>query len=225
MHLQLGGDRADRPLLSMVIAQDLRLKLRGNRHALVLLQPFEPCGGGAKSLGGRNPGSDSHTSSSAKAEASENRRWMAVPSPPPNPGTTNHPAALTVNPDASRFFAAAGNGELVRRERSARAGLPDSVRPRRVGRDGGPPSRNRWRNRPDRGRSNCKPAPTYGSGRTEKIGPASPLPRSRRMNVDETRDGWNTAPACVPGALWGVALRPSLAVEKKRPPAFLSAAS
>ena len=45
------------------------------------------------------------------------------------------------------------------------------------------------------------------------------------MGVDETRDEWDIAPACVPGALWGVALSSSLAVENKRPPAFFPAAS
>ena len=221
VHLQLRGDRSDRPLLGMVIAQDLRLKLRGNRHAHVLLQPFETSGGGARSLGERNPGSGGHTSSSAIAEASGNRRWMAVPSPPPSPGTANHPAALTVNPDASRFFAGAGNGGRARRERGARAGLPDSARPRCAGPDAALPAHNRRRNRLGRGRNSCRSAPASGSGRTEKIGPAPPVLRSSRTGVDETHDGWNTGPACVPGALWGVALSPAWPLRKSaRPPSF-----
>jgi hypothetical protein len=36
MHPQLGGDGADRPLLGVVIAQDLRLEFRGNGHVRVL---------------------------------------------------------------------------------------------------------------------------------------------------------------------------------------------
>ena len=41
-----------------------------------------------------------------------------------------------------------------------------------------------------------------------------------RTHVDETCAGWDTASACVPGTVWGVALKPSLAVEIERPPAF-----
>ena len=89
VHLQLGGDGANLPLLNVVIAQDLRLGLRGNGHAQVLLgQSFETCGGGARSLGGRNPGSGSRTNGSAAARLAENRRWRTVLSPPPGLGTS-----------------------------------------------------------------------------------------------------------------------------------------
>ena len=114
VHVQLPGDGAGPPLLDVVIAQDLRLKIRGNSHAWLLRghtgQRFEGPGGGAESLDGRIAGSRSRTSGSVLAAALANRPWMAVCLPPPGPVTANHPAAPEVNPDASRFFAVPGNG-------------------------------------------------------------------------------------------------------------------
>ena len=126
-----------------------------------------------------------------------------------------------MNPDASRFLAGAGAGGRARHERSGRACLPDSARPPRAGPGAALLGRSRWRNRPAPGRSNCRRSRVYGSGRIGKAGLApwrSHL--GSRTDVDETRAGWNTAPACVPGTVWGAALKPSLAVEIERPPAF-----
>ena len=160
VHMQLPGDGAGPPLLDVVIAQDLRLEVRGNSHAWLLRghtgQRFEDPGGGAENLDGRIAGSRSRTSGSVLAAALANRRWMAVCLPPPGPVTANHPAALEVNPDASRFFAVPGNGGRATHGRSGRGGLSGSAALPRVGLGAGPRGRSLQRSRSGPGRSSCR---------------------------------------------------------------------
>jgi hypothetical protein len=55
------------------------------------------------------------------------------------------------------------------------------------------------------GRSRGRSAPGRGSGRTEKIAQLHQPVGPRHTDVDETRNGWDTAPAYVLGTMWGVA--------------------
>jgi hypothetical protein len=112
----------------MVIAQDLRLEFRGDGHAQVLFgQRFENLDGGAGSLGEQNPDSGNRTNGSATSGVWKNRRWTASRLRPPGSATANHPAAVAVNRDASRFFAGSDNCGPARHERCGLGGWSDSA--------------------------------------------------------------------------------------------------
>jgi hypothetical protein len=81
---------------------------------------------------------------------------MAVDLPPLGPLTANHPVALVVNPDASRFFAVAGNGGLATHGRCDRGGSFDSVGPRRVVPDAALPAHSHRRSKSGHDRNNCR---------------------------------------------------------------------
>src|ERR1700685_2551665 len=110
MHMQLTGDRTNRPLLGMVVTQDPRLDIRRCHHGLapsghVVVGP-EGDHGGAKTPDGRGPGTAARTNGSAgppteAAHPGSSRRSRSSASRTAN----NHPAVVGVNPDASLFLA------------------------------------------------------------------------------------------------------------------------
>ena len=154
---------------------------------------------------------------------SENCPDMARCLPPPGLVTADHPVAVAVNPDASRFFAGRDNCGPARHERCGHGGWSDSACRQHAGHDGGPPAHSRRRSRSGRGRSSCKSAPGHGTGRIGRTG--QPYPRSvpgRRTDVDEIGDGWNTALAFVPGTMWGVAPNPTWPLRESAAPIFQS---
>jgi hypothetical protein len=106
MHPQLLGDGTHRPLLDMVIAQDLHLELRRNGHGKVLGHGSRRRGGG-ESRGG--PGAD-------KGDRSDGNAIPAAATGPAPPGSQAavHRADPWVNPDASRFYAAGSAGPAPR---------------------------------------------------------------------------------------------------------------
>jgi hypothetical protein len=62
----------------------------------------------------------------------------------------------------------------------------------------GPPVHSRRHSKSGRGRSSCRRAPGPGSGRTGTDGQEFPQAQLR-PGMDDVRNGWNTAPACVLG--------------------------
>ena len=73
------------------------------------------------------------------------------------------------------------------------------------------------RSKSGHGRSGCRPAPEFGSARTETVGQSSP-PRAT-AHMDAFGNDWNTAPACVLSTVWGTASIRDLAVEVGAVPA------
>ena len=157
VHMQLPGDGSGPPLLDMVIAQDLRLKVRGNGHAQLLCGlKFEDPSGGAGSFGERIPGSGSRTSGIAMLAVLQSRPEISVCLPPPGPVTANHPAVLAVNPDASRFFAGLDNCGPAKHGRYGHGGSSGSAGRRRVARCGALAAHSLRRNRSGPCRSRCR---------------------------------------------------------------------
>src|SRR5271167_3118763 len=105
MHVQLIGDGADRPLLGVVITQDLSFDIRWCHHGRA---PFgrvaTDLDGGARNPDGRGPHSAAHTNGSARPAAGDvhlnlSRRSRSAASP----AVDNHLAVVRVNRDASLF--------------------------------------------------------------------------------------------------------------------------
>ena len=63
VHVQLTGDGADAPFLDVIIAQNLRLKLKRDGHGALLVSDRRPTGAGTRC--GHGAGSDIRTSGSA----------------------------------------------------------------------------------------------------------------------------------------------------------------
>ena len=105
MHPQLLGDRADRPFLNMVIAQDLRLELRGNGHDDVLFAGSKDLGSVAESRGAQTPNKDGDKD--GRAIGVGPRVPLASPSLP-RCRTALPGVGPVVNPDASLYFFAPG---------------------------------------------------------------------------------------------------------------------
>jgi len=120
-----------------------------------------------------------------------------------------------VNPDASRSFGRASGGHAPHGSPD-RGGLPGSAARRRAGNDVEPSARTRQRSKSGRGRSSCRRAPEPGTERTGTAAPVLP-PDPLRPGMDGVRNGWNTAPACVLGTVWGTASNPDLAVRSSAP--------
>jgi hypothetical protein len=170
-----------------------------------------PCGPTASSVG--------HTSGSARthprrgmapqrrsrAPQAERLQW------PSRPSAHQHPEATMGNPDASRSFAAHASDRYVPHGPGDRAGLPDSVGRPLAGPVAALPARSRRHSKSGRGRNSCRSAPGPGSAHTGTAGPIL-LPDRPRQSMDGIRRGWNTAPACVLGTVWGTASNPDLAV-------------
>ena len=175
--------------------------------------------GGAGTPCGRTADNTGHTSGSARSVGRHRGMALQRRSKPPlparsqrlsRPPTPHHPEAAVGNPDASRSFGRASGGHAPHGSPD-RGGLPDSAARRRAGNDVEPSARTRQRSKSDRGRSSCRRALEPG---TERTGTAAPfLPPDRlRPGMDGVRNGWNTAPACVLGTVWGTASNPDLAV-------------
>ncbi len=163
-----------------------------------------PCGPTASSIG--------HTSGSARTQPRRgmaHRRRSKAPQArrlrrPLRPSTHQHPNAVVGNPDASRSFAGHASDCCAPHGPGDRAGLPDSVGQPSAEPGAALPARSRRRSKSGRGRNTCRSAPAPDSGHTGTAGP--PLPPDRpREGMDGIRSGWNTAPACVLGTVWGTA--------------------
>jgi hypothetical protein len=166
-----------------------------------------PAGGGAGSRYGRTAGSTGHTSGNTRTVV----RDLAIPwqhcsgtplavrsQQPPCPPTHHHPRAAVGNPDASRSFAGRASDRYAPHGSCDRGGSPGSAGWRRAGPDGGPPVHSRRHSKSGRGRSSCRRTPGPGSERTGTDGQG--LPQAQlRPGMDDVRNGWNTAPACVLG--------------------------
>ena len=130
---------------------------------------------------------------------------------PSRPSAHQHPSARVGNPDASRCFAGHASARCAPHGSGDRADLPDSVGQPPAEPGAAPPGRSCRHNKSGRGRNSCRSAPGPGSGRTGTAGLTLPPDRPRE-GMDGIRSGWNTAPACVLGTVWGTASNPGLAV-------------
>ena len=110
-----------------------------------------------------------------------------------------------MNPDASLSFAVRGTHAHVQHVCGDLDDLIGSVGPRRAAHCVETSERILARSRCCHGRSRGRSAPGRGSGRTEKIAQLHQPVGPRHTDVDETRNGWDTAPAYVLGTMWGVA--------------------
>ena len=108
------------------------------------------------------------------------------------------------NPDASRSFAGRASDAPVPRGPSDRDGSSGSADRQRAGRDIAPPAHSRRHSRSGHGRSSCRSAPERGNAYTRTAGPAL-APAQARPHMDDVRNAWNNAPACVLGTVWGTA--------------------
>jgi hypothetical protein len=97
----------------MVIAQDLRLDVRGNGHGDVLLDRSTGLGSAAKSGGEQAVDSDGRSDDSAIVAGSLCPSTIAPSRPLPGPQSADHPIEPGVNPDASRYFCAPGGGVIA----------------------------------------------------------------------------------------------------------------
>ena len=86
----------------------------------------------------------------------------------------DHPAAVGVNPDASLYFAARGNGGLFRRGPNVHSGFVDNAGLPGVEILGGPLANTPPHNTLDRGRNGYKSRPERDSAHTGKIDPPGP---------------------------------------------------
>jgi hypothetical protein len=123
---------------------------------------------------------------------------------PPRPPTQHHPPAVAGNPDASRCFAGRASDAPVPRGPADRDGSSGSADRQRAGRDIAPPAHSRRHSRSGHGRSSCRSAPERGNAYTRTAGPAL-APAQARPHMDDVRNAWNNAPACVLGTVWGTA--------------------
>jgi len=167
MHVQLTGDRAHRPLLDVVIAQDLSFDIRRCHHGRVPSGPvvasLDGDRGDAKSLGGRGSDTAARTNGSARpaAEAAHpglSRRSQSSASR----AAQDHQVAMEVNRDASLFRFARDIGVPARHARAARDGWSGNARRRHAGCRVGHVRRSRRHSRSGRGRSNCRSTPGRG---------------------------------------------------------------
>ena len=182
--------------------------------------------GGAGTHGERTAGSDIRTSgrtsspSDDPAMASLPRRGKltvgCLRSPPRSP-SPNHPRDVAGNPDASRCFVGRDSDRPAPHGSPDRGGWPGSAARPRAGRRAEPSVHSLVRSKSGHGRSGCRPAPEFGSARTETVGQSSPPRATARM--DAFGNDWNTAPACVLSTVWGTASIRDLAVEVGAVPA------
>ena len=204
---QLSGDGAGGPLLGMIVAQDLRFDVRWRHHGHVpsYRGSLDDRRGGAKIPDGRDPHSAARTNSSARPNAgADHPRLLHRSRSSASRKTSDHPAG--VNPDASRFCTAHGNGVPARHASAVPGGWLGNVRRRHAGRSGGRLRHSLRRSKSGHGRSSCRSAPGCGIVRRQ----TTALTRHRRDRidkryVDERHDCRDTHPACVPSTVWGTA--------------------
>ena len=136
---------------------------------------------------------------------------------PPRSPSPNHPRDVAGNPDASRCFVGRDSDRPAPHGSPDRGGWPGSAARPRAGRRAEPSVHSLVRSKSGHGRSGCRPAPEFGSARTETVGQSSPPRATARM--DAFGNDWNTAPACVLSTVWGTASIRDLAVEVGAVPA------
>ena len=136
---------------------------------------------------------------------------------PPRSPSPNHPRDVAGNPDASRCFVGRDSDRPAPHGSPDRGGWPGSAARPRAGRRAEPSVHSLVRSKSGHGRSGCRPAPEFGSARTETVGQSSP-PRAT-AHMDAFGNDWNTAPACVLSTVWGTASIRDLAVEVGAVPA------
>ena len=144
--------------------------------------------GGAGTHGERTAGSDIRTSgrtsspSDDPAMASLPRRGKltvgCLRSPPRSP-SPNHPRDVAGNPDASRCFVGRDSDRRAPHGSPDRGGWPGSAARPRAGRRAEPSVHSLVRSKSGHGRSGCRPAPEFGSARTETVGQSSPPGQQR----------------------------------------------
>ena len=131
--MQLPGDGANRPLLGVIVAQDLRFDVRRHHHGVWapsghIQHGRDDAGGDARTPDAAMAGSHDHTSGSVAPAAEARRRaerrhaW-----PSSRPPAADHPPAVWVNRDASLSSVATGSGPSGRRAAAGHAGSPDSA--------------------------------------------------------------------------------------------------
>jgi hypothetical protein len=213
VHVQLTGDGANRPFLSVIVAQDLDLDVRRNHHVRILSgrasASLDDGSGGAETLGGRDPGSGDRTSDNAKplAGAPHPRKPRRSQSPASRP-IEDHPTAASVNPDASLYCSAPGNDALARHGRAAHDGWSGSAVRRRPACGAALAARSRRRNKLGRDRNNCRSGFGRDNPHKEIVEPAVRHDaRTRKDQVDERHDCQDNHPAYVPSTVWGTASR------------------
>jgi hypothetical protein len=178
-----------------------------------------PANGAAGTLCGPTASSVDHTSGSARMHS---RRGMAcqrrskAPQAgrlrrPLRPSAHQHPKAGVGNPDASRSFAGHASDRCAPHGPGDRAGLPDSVGQPPAEPGAAPPERSRRHSKSGRGRNSGRSTPAPGSGHKDTAWPTLP-PDRPQDRMDGIQSGWDTAPACVLGTVWGTASNPDLAV-------------
>jgi hypothetical protein len=142
------------------------------------------------------------------------RQWPALPSladgprPPPHRPTQDHPEAA-VNPDASHSFAGRASACSASRGSCDHESTPGNAGRQRAAPRVAPPAHSRQHSKSARGRSSCRSAPASGSARTGTAARACPRLEPPPW-MDGGRNGWNNAPACVLGTVWGTASKPRL---------------
>lgn len=136
---------------------------------------------------------------------------------PPRSPSPNHPRDVAGNPDASRCFVGRDSDRPAPHGSPDRGGFFGSAARPRAGRRAEPSVHSLVRSKSGHGRSGCRPAPEFGSARTETVGQSSP-PRAT-AHMDAFGNDWNTAPACVLSTVWGTASIRDLAVEVGAVPA------
>ena len=213
VHMQLTGDGAHRPFLSVVVAQDLGLDVRGNHHVRVLSgrvsADLDDGSGGPGTHGGREPGAGDRTSDNARppAEVGHPRKLRRSQSSASR-ATENHPMTARVNPDASLYCSAPGNDALARHGRAALGGWSGSAVRRRLASGAALAVRSCPRSRLGRGRNSCRSLPGRDSPRKETVEPtARHGVRTHKRQVDGRHDSQDNDPACVPSTVWGTASR------------------
>ena len=188
---KLAGDGADPPLLDMVIAQYLGLKIGVDCHGGQVLFGHAGIGdegrddGDARPLGEQTPSKDAHTSGSGmlsrhRSGGDAHLRQPFGPAPP------NHPPPEVGYPDASRSSVALDTAGSVQRAQSDHHGFPDSAaRPRAV-RHAEQPGHSRRHSKFARGHSGCRRKRVRGNGR---IGMYGLKPRRRCHSHESNLDG------------------------------------
>jgi hypothetical protein len=176
MKMQLTGDRSDAPLLDMVVAQDLRLGIRGDCHRRLLSCLVERCfeePGGGESPNERNADSSGCIGNNAKLSEPAflpAHRHLAgrVFQTPPSLRQENHPQAVRVNPDLSLYLRGTCTGVRLEHGPCRPSGSRRNVYWLRSATAGGPSERSPANNNGGPGRSAGRWPPECGRARNKR---------------------------------------------------------
>ena len=162
VHMQLRGNGADAPALGVVVAQDLRLDLRGRGHVADSSSGDDGCGGAGSPVARTpRPGPAGKTGSATGAPN--------IVSSPPTPPVEQAPAWVG-NPDASLCVDAPSRAAAAARARAAPAATPGNAAQPHAKTGGAPVARSHRRNTGCRGRSGCRSARRSGSAHRDSGG-------------------------------------------------------